>query len=156
MTIVAVTTARYVCRVFAACRDAVMAGAAGAENLCVVYGNGRLKGNGVVAVLTTRGCLDMRLTLAGRRGAIVATNAVPHDARVIEQSGQPGGRIVTVVALVPRRYMRRCLSSGLDAVVTADATAGNRRVIHERDYFPVGSNVTVGALSCGCNVTGRF
>ena len=100
MTIVAVTAARYVCRVFAACRDAVMAGAAGAENLCVVYGNGRLKGNGVVAVLT-RGCGGY-MRWWGTRGnrIIVAGFTGREDPAVVETCAYPAFSSVAIITYV--------------------------------------------------------
>ena len=124
MTIVAVFTAGDVIGCFAGCRCAVVAGTATAQDLCMVNRRRRCENDGVVAVLTDIGGLNVLSILADRRSTIVAADAVARDTGMIEDGGQPGGRIVAIVALVVRGDMCWRLAGRLHAVVTADAAAG--------------------------------
>jgi len=84
MTIVAVNSARDVCRVFAGRRDAVMTGTASANDLRVVNRNRRHKQRCAVAVFADVARLNMCRTLARGGRAVMATDAVAGDAGVVE------------------------------------------------------------------------
>ena len=63
---------------------------------------------------------------------------------------------MAVIALVTRRDMRKCLPGRLNSVVTGNATAGQRRVIHECDGGPARRNMTVRTLAIRRNMIGRL
>ncbi len=100
MTVVAIIAASDVRRVLPRCRDAVMAGAAGAQYLCVVDRDCGLECDSTVTVLANIGRLHVGRTLAGGGGAIVATDAVPGDASVIEHRREPRGNVVAIITLI--------------------------------------------------------
>lgn len=52
--------------------------------------------------------------------------------------------------------MIRCFAGRLDTVVTGDATAGCRGVIHEDAGVPRRGIVAIGAATGGCDMIGRF
>lgn len=52
--------------------------------------------------------------------------------------------------------MGRCLSGGLRAVVTADTTAGDRRVVHDGAGSPTGGGMAIRTLAIGGHVVGGF
>ncbi len=75
--------------VLAGCRDAIMAGAATAQNLRVVdciCGRERI---GVMAVFADIGGLDVRRAFTGGLGTVVAADAVSGDVGVVEGRGHP-------------------------------------------------------------------
>jgi len=147
VTVITIVAAGNVSRVFAGRCDAVMAGAAGAQHLCVVDRDRRLERDCAMAVLAYVCRLHMSRALARGVGAIVATNAVSDDARMIEYSWEPGSRAMAVVALVAGRDMSGSLPGRLDAVVAADTTASYGRVVHESDHGPARCYMTVGAFT---------
>lgn len=102
MAVVAVASTRYVGRMLARCRDAVMTGAASAEHLCMVHCDRGLECRRAVAVFADIACLQMSRTLSGSARAIVAADAVSDNTGVIENRGEPGGNVMAVVALVTR------------------------------------------------------
>ena len=102
VAIVAVCAAGDMRCMFAGGGDAVMTGAASAQNLGVVHRNYRRKANRAVAVCADIGRLYVGRRLSGRGRAIVAAGAVVDDTRVIEQCRKPGCRAVTIVALIAR------------------------------------------------------
>lgn len=53
-----------------------------------------------MAVLASVRCLHMRWAFPGCAAAVMATNAITNNTSMIELSGQPAGRGVTVVALI--------------------------------------------------------
>ena len=74
----------YVSRTFAGCVRAVMAGATGSHNLCVVDDRHGHKHSCVVAVFTDICRLNVCRVLAGRLRAIVTADAVTNYVHVIE------------------------------------------------------------------------
>lgn len=101
MAVIAVAAARDMSCVFASRRHAVMAGAANTQYLRVVHRGHRLECDRVVAVFADIACLHVRRTLAGRRSAIVTTDAVSENAGVVVSCREPPSRIVTIFALIP-------------------------------------------------------
>ena len=74
-------------RVLAGGRDAIVTGAAGAQDLRVVNGQCRRKDIGVVTVLADVRGLQVRRTLAGRFDTVMAADAVTSNTDVIEIGG---------------------------------------------------------------------
>lgn len=79
---------------------AVVTGTACSKDLRVIDRCGRLESGRAVAVLAYIGGLNVRRTLASRRGTVVAAHAVSGNAGVIKYSGQPRAHSMAVVALV--------------------------------------------------------
>lgn len=79
---------------------------------------------------------NVGLIFAGRSNAIVAANTITKYIIVIEYSGQPTGAAVTVIALVAGRDVSGRFPCSLNTVVTSNATAGYRRVVHEYPSVP--------------------
>ena len=84
MTVVAIRAAADVRCMFAGRGDAVMAGTAGADDLCVIDGNRRFKQRRAVAVLTDVAGLNMRRALARGCSTVVTADAVVGNAGVIK------------------------------------------------------------------------
>ena len=84
MTVIAVIPARDVRRVLAACNDAVMTGAAGAQYLGVVDRENRRPHIAAVTVFANIARLYVRGALARGFGAVVAAEAVARDVDMIE------------------------------------------------------------------------
>ncbi len=78
-----------------------MAGAADADDLGVVDRGHRSERNRAVAVFTDIACLHVRRTFAGRRVAIMTSDAVSEYIGVVESCRQPACCIVTIFALIP-------------------------------------------------------
>lgn len=100
VAVVAVASAGDVVCALAGCRDAVVAGAAGAENLRVIdcgYGH---KCHGTVTVFANIACLYVRRALARRGCAVVTTHTVTDYTGMVEDGRQPGRHGVAVVTLV--------------------------------------------------------
>lgn len=98
MAIIAVITARKVCRGLAAGDNVVVAGHASTNDLRMVHRNGWLPERRAVTVLTGVGRLDMRHAPAGCFIAVMAIEAVCCIAGVIKQRGDPGRCLMAVVA----------------------------------------------------------
>jgi len=122
----------------------------------VVDGHDGLERNGAMTVLANIRCLHVSGTLAGGGGAIVATDAVAYDIRMIEYGREPCGGAVAIVALIVGGNMTRRFSRRLDPIVAADTASCNRRVIHERDHCPTRCYVAVRAFARRRNVGCRF
>ena len=145
MTIVAIVAAREVGRVLARGDYAIVARAASTDDLGVIDECGRLPERCAVAIFANIGGLDMHLALADGFHAVVTTETVAGDIRMVENSGSPEGRLVAIVALLTARNVRRILSGGNDAIVAGAAIAGDCRVIHISDRAPGSRCMTVGA-----------
>ena len=87
MTVIAISATGNVCRVLACGYYAVMARAASSEYLCMVYRVNRHPDIRVMAVFTNISRLNVREVLAGGFDAVVATDAITNDARMIEIGG---------------------------------------------------------------------
>jgi len=123
MTVVALIAAGNVGRVLSSCCNTVMTRAAGAKYLSVVNGEDWLKTDSAVAVFANVRCRDVDRASSSRRYAVVTGNAVADNANMVEQSRQPTGNGVAVVALVARRNVSQCLACRGDAIVTTVTTA---------------------------------
>lgn len=123
MAVVAVVTAADVGGVFADCRNAIMAGAAGAHYVRVVNCNHRLKRDRAVTIFADTRRLYVQRTLTGRCGAVMATDTVSDNACMVEDRGHPRRDVMAVVTLLARRNMSRRFTGGLNAVVTTTTTA---------------------------------
>ena len=124
MTVVAVNAARDMGWMLACRGQAVMTGSAGADHLGMVNGRHWYERDSAVAVFADICSLYMRRTLARRRGAIVAANAVVGDADMIECGRQPADRGVAIIALIAGGDMSRRFPRRLSAIVASHATAG--------------------------------
>lgn len=100
MAVVAIGAAAYVRCMFTRRRDAVVAGTAGAQDLGVIDRRRRYEGDGAVAVLANAGCPDVRWALPRRGRAVMAAHAVSSNARMVENSREPGAHGMAVVALI--------------------------------------------------------
>lgn len=89
MAIVAIVTAGDMRRVFARCRGAVVAGRAGANDVCVIDGPDRLPGRGTMTVLADVRCVYVARVFSGNVYIVVATKAVPADVGVVEDGWNP-------------------------------------------------------------------
>jgi len=118
MAVVAVIATVQVSRVFAGCRDAIMAGAAGANDLRVVNSKHRRPDVRVVAVLAHIACSNVARGLAGCLHTVMAARAVAGDIHVIEICGEPADRRVAVVAVSAARDVSRVFACRRDTVVT--------------------------------------
>ena len=133
VTIVAGIVAGDVRRVFADCDDAVMTGAADADDMRVVDGKCGHEHIGVVAVFADVTGLNMCLILAACIHAVMAVNTVARNVEVVKIRWQPGNARVAVVAGIAARDVCRILASCGDAVVTGTASADDLRMV-DRDH----------------------
>lgn len=156
MAIVTIIATRNMGRVLAGCDNTIVARAASAQNLCVIDGDNRLKRNRIVTVFANIGGLHVNGTLAGGSRAVVTCHTIINDPQVVEHSRQPGRCVVTIVALVTGRYVRQRFPGSLNTVMTTNAAAGQRGVVHKRDGIPARGNMAVRALAIGKDVARRF
>lgn len=98
----------------------------------------------------------MRHVLACGINAVVAADTIPSDVDVIELRWNPGGRLVTVVALIAGRNVIRGLTGRGDAIVTGSAASRDCRMVHEGDRTPRGCCMTVRADVRRRDVIARF
>ena len=74
-----------------------MTGHAGTDDLGVIYDNAWLPESGAVTVLTGIRRLNMGQAFAGCLVAVVTVNTISNNIGVIENSGSPADRLVTIV-----------------------------------------------------------
>lgn len=86
--------------IHARCGRAVVTRRAGAQHLAVVDGNDRRPNGRAVAILADVGRRGVQWTLAGRVFAVVATDAVAGDIRMIKVRGRPGDSRMAVVTVI--------------------------------------------------------
>lgn len=98
VTIIAVSATGNVGRVFPGRGDAIVTGATGTQDMRVIDPHDRLPQTCGVAVFAGIRRLNMCRTFAGCGCTVVAPNTVSDNFRVIENSGHPGIRGVTVFA----------------------------------------------------------
>lgn len=84
MTIITIIATVQVSRVFAGRGDAIMTGAAGAKDLCVIDGKDGREHVRVMAVFADIAGLNMCRALADRLRAIMAVDAVAGDIHMVE------------------------------------------------------------------------
>jgi hypothetical protein len=87
MAVVTGISAGQMVEVFSARGDAVVAGAAGSNDLHVIDNVCGRECTGVVAVFANNGGLDVRRVLARRGGSIVTARTVVENIRVVEIRG---------------------------------------------------------------------
>ncbi len=98
VAIVAIVAAVNMTDIFAVGNNTVMAGTAGANDLCVVNNNFWHEGDDVMAVLTDVRCLDMRIVLADRVRTVMATRTIANNIDVVKIRRKPAGSCMAVVA----------------------------------------------------------
>ena len=84
----------------------------------------------------------------------MATNAIAHDARMVEHRRKPAGCAVAIVTLVVGRNMSWRLTRCLYAVVATVAATSQGRMIHECDKVPGIRRVTVSAKAVRRDMVG--
>ena len=95
---------------FADSSDAVVAGTASADHLGVIdRDNGRPYCR-AMAIFTDIRCLHMCRVLACRLSAVMTADAVAEDVDVIEISGHPASRRMTVIAGITAGNVSRILA----------------------------------------------
>ena len=156
MTVIAGIVTGDVCRVFAGCGDAVMAGTTDADDVCVVNGKHRYEHIGVVAVLADITCLNMLRILTGRIHAVVAIDAIARNVQVIEIRGQPGNGRMTIVASIATGNVRRVFAGRGNAVMTRAAGANDLQMVDRRRWRKHIRAVAVFADVAGLNVGKAF
>lgn len=150
VAVVTVVATRDMCRMFAGSRDAVMTGRTTAEYLCVIYRYHGYPGCRAVAVLANIRRLNVRRSLAGCIGTIVASHAIVGNIDVVEIRGYPGDRGVAVIAVIATRNMHRVFAGRSDTVMTAAATTQHLGMIDDDCRYPDRWAVTVFA-NTRCN-----
>ena len=129
MAVIAVVATRNMSRVLARSRCAIVAGAAGTDNLRVVDSECRQPGIRCMAIFADIRCLNVILVLAGRVDAVVTAYAVAGDIDVVKIRRQPARGRVAIFAVVAARYVRRVLPGCYHAIVTGAAGANHLRVV---------------------------
>lgn len=129
MAVVAVVAAVDVILIFPGCLHAVMARAAGAQDLRVVNGKYGGKHIGRMAVFTNVARLNVRRSLARRVSTVVAAEAVARDVDMVEVRGQPANRRMTVVAVVAAGDVIQVFPGGREAIMAGAARAQNLRMV---------------------------
>ena len=122
---------------------AVMAGAACADDLCVVHRVGGRPLHPVVAVLANVTRVDMRCGLARGIDAVVAACAVARNVRMVERRRYPAIGRVAVVTGVATREMPGMLAGGYGAVVAGRAGTEHLRVVYTIGRRPLHRGMTV-------------
>jgi len=136
VAVVAVVAAGNVSGVLACRGVAVVAGEAGANDLGVIDHVGGHKRHNIVAVFTNHGGVDMCRVLADGLDAIMTAGAVRADTGVVKIGGRPGGRRVTVIAIVAARYMASILARCNSSVVTAEAGTNDLGMVNNEYRIP--------------------
>ena len=125
------------------CQCAVVAGRAGPKYLIVIHVGHRRPHICAVAILANVGCLNVQRTLACCVGSIVTTTAVVHDVDVVEVRRHPGGRRVTVIAVIAARNVGRVFAGGRNTIVAGIAGAVDLRVIDRIRRYPDVGRMTI-------------
>ena len=160
MTVIAVVTAGDVREVFTRCRQAIVTGATGADDLRVVNGVCRCPDIAVVAVFTNIGCLYVRQRFAVGFDTIVAAGTVPKDVDMVKIGGSPRVCGMAIIASVTAFNMPRVFTSGYDAVVARAAGTNNLYVVdgeYGREHIRVVAIfANIACLNMGRGLAGRF
>ena len=130
MTIIAGITAREMCRVFTGGRCAVVAGETRTDDLRVIDGVRRCKGDCIVAIDAQVSGIDVRQVFACGIGAIVAADSISRDVGVIEVGRSPCRGRMAIVTGVAAGKMRRILAGCSHAIVAGEAGTKDLGVIH--------------------------
>lgn len=140
MTIIAIIAACNVRRVFTRRSEAIVTGAAGAGDLCMVDKVGWRPDIRVVTVFANIGCLNMCQVLAGCFRPVVAADAVTCDVDVVKNRRSPGDRGVAIVTSVVAGDVGRVLANRCDTIVTRATHTHNLSVVdgkHRREHIGV-------------------
>jgi len=143
MAVIAVVSARNVCRMFTCGDHAVVARAAGPDDLCVIDVECRQPGVRGMAVFANIAGLNVSWVLASRICAVVAAGTVPRNVDVVEVGGQPTCCGMTVFTVITARNMCRCLSGRDHAVVARAASSYDLSVIDIVGRYPYVGGVAV-------------
>lgn len=143
VTVVAIVARVQMCRVFPCCCDAVVAGAAGADDLGVVDRESGRPDIRVMAVLADIAGLDVSRALTGRLDAVVTAHAVARDIDMVEVGRRPAGRRVAIVAVVAARNVCRVFANCRNAIMTGTAGAEYLGVVHRESRLEADGIVTV-------------
>lgn len=100
MAIIAIRAAGDMRRMFASRRDAIMAGATSANDLCMVNGHDGHKCERAVTIFADIAGLYVCGVFAGSGSAIVATHTIVDDTNVVEGSRQPAAGDMAVITLI--------------------------------------------------------
>ena len=130
MTIIAGITARKMRRVFTGGCCAVVAGEAGADDLRVIHGVGRVPDDIVVAILADIGGVDMCQALAGGIGAVMTIDAVACDIGMIEVGRNPRRGRMAIVAGVAAGDVSCMLARCRRPIMAGEAGADDLRMVH--------------------------
>jgi len=125
------------------CERTVVAGRAGPKYLVVIHIGHWRPHICAVAILANIGCLNVQRTLACRVGSIVTTTAVVNDVGVVEVRRHPGGRRVTVIAVIAAGNVGRVFAGGCSAIVAGIAGAVDLRVIDRIRRYPDVGRMTI-------------
>jgi len=109
-----------------------------------------------VAVLADIRCTYMRGVLASGVDAIVATEAIARDVRVVKNSRYPERARVAIVAVVAGENMAGRFAGRLHSVVASTTATEHSGVIHVRDGEPGRCRMACFACLCRCNMAGRL
>ena len=153
MTVVAVSTARNVCRVLAGGNYAVMTGTARTQDLGMVDCKYGCKDIGRVAILADVCCLNVSLVLASGVHAVMAVQAIAGDIHMVEIRRQPTCRRVTIVTVNTARDVVRVLAGGRKTVMTGTAGAHDLRVVDRKHGRKDIGRMAVLADVAGLNVS---
>jgi len=142
MTIIAIVAAAYMCRVLAFGNRAVVARAAGANDLGMVHLVGRCKGDRVMAIIATVGSVNVLRVLANRNSPVVAGTACANYLRMVHLVSRSECHIVvTVLANITGLDMRWVLACGVNAVMAVEA------VVHDIGVIESGGNPARGCMA---------
>ena len=129
MAVVAIIAAGDMRRVLARRNNAIVAGAAGSNNLGVVDRESWNPDIGVMAVLANFCSQNVRRVFAGRFDTVVTARAIAGDADVIEIRRQPTGRRMAVIAIVAARDMCWMFTCRRRAVMARTASTDDLCVV---------------------------
>jgi hypothetical protein len=118
MAVVAIVAAGNMRRVFANGRNVIVAGIAGASNLCVVNNVHRHPDVGRMAIFADICGLYVGRVLARRVGAIVTAGAIARDVHMIEIRWQPADGGMTIITIIAAVDVRRIFARRGYAVMT--------------------------------------
>jgi len=155
VAVIAVVAAWNMGRVLADRYDAVVAGAAAADDLGMVNRHDRRPHGWSMAVLAyvRRGNVSCRF--ARRLNPVVATDAIAKDVHMSKVCRHPGVSEVAIIAGIVARDVRRVLAGRRHAVVAADTIADDIAVVEKR-WRPGGCVMTIIALVAGGNMCRRL
>lgn len=105
-------------RVLASCDNAIMAIAAGPDDLRVINGEDWREYIGVVTVFANISCLNVSRRFANSIDSVVTVNTVTRDIHMVKIRRQPAQRRVAVIAGIATGDMSQVLASRGNAVMT--------------------------------------